>query len=763
MKMKKLMAGVLAAAMAVSTAIVAPMTVSAADNVLLSTAADVDWSGAVTISADALSFIPEDYQSDALFCISLTTPTSGGQIRFADGSTWTGDATWFNEGDYNYYLRADDFLGDIYTNGIMLNGSDATVNEVSVIFTDNETQVISSASAVDWSGAVKVEASAYSDVISAEKDGILVLLDITSGSGGGQIRFADGSTWTGDATWFNEGDYPSYYVESTDFLGDITTNGMMFNGDNATINSVSVMSYTTSIPESTVAVEDVTLDKTTLALTKGETATLTATVDPEDATDASVTWSSSKESVATVDENGKVTAVASGEATITVTTTDGDYTAECVVTVTNPVTAISIDDTAGVVVGGEKQLTATVEPTDADAYTITWSSDKTDIATVDEDGKVTGVAAGTATITATVDGTTISDTCTVTVTAATVAATGVSLDKTTLELTEGDTAALKATVAPADATNTNVTWSSSKESVATVDENGTVTAVASGDATITVTTEDGGYTATCAVTVTAASSDDDSTLSNTHTFEKSQWGDYVESTIVSISTADLNATDTITFTYETAASNSTWKIGFVETAAWAYNVCSDEGATTFSATVQDLMDAADFDEVSDIGSALAIQVWGAAVGDTIYYEYSVTPAASSDDDTNEGTYSDGTWEQLDESEIPELDLGVLNVDVGKFNLVNNTQCAAFNDGNLYIYSYIPEDNLANASGAEVVVRYKDGKALKLSTSCAYTALNSDTKAEDGYLILAFVISGVNADASSDYYYGHFTWNLITPV
>ncbi len=86
---------------------------------------------------------------------------------------------------------------------------------------------------------------------------------------------------------------------------------------------------------------------------------------------------------------------------------------------------------------------------------------------------------------------------------ASVSVTGVSLDKTELILTEGDSEALKATIAPADATNKGVTWSSSAESVATVDASGKVTAVTPGTATITVTTEDGNKTASCKVTVIA--------------------------------------------------------------------------------------------------------------------------------------------------------------------------------------------------------------------------------------------------------------------
>ena len=93
---------------------------------------------------------------------------------------------------------------------------------------------------------------------------------------------------------------------------------------------------TLTVKVPTVGVTGVTLNKTTLPLTVGDTETLTATVAPTDASNKAVTWKSSKESVATVDADGKVTAVGAGTATITVTTTAGEKTATCKVTVTEP-------------------------------------------------------------------------------------------------------------------------------------------------------------------------------------------------------------------------------------------------------------------------------------------------------------------------------------------------------------------------------------------------------------------------------------------
>ncbi len=167
-------------------------------------------------------------------------------------------------------------------------------------------------------------------------------------------------------------------------------------------------------------VTGVSLDKTRLNLNVGVGATLTPTITPSNATDKSVTWESSAPGVATVDTNGKVTAVAEGTATITVTTADGGKTATCEVTVTppakTPVTSVTLDKTRLTLdVGGSDTLTATVKPDDATNKAVTWSTSNEKVATVNN-GVVTAVGAGTATITAAAsDGSGKTATCTVTV------------------------------------------------------------------------------------------------------------------------------------------------------------------------------------------------------------------------------------------------------------------------------------------------------------------------------------------------------------
>jgi uncharacterized protein YjdB len=227
---------------------------------------------------------------------------------------------------------------------------------------------------------------------------------------------------------------------------------------------------------------------------------LTATVTPANATVKDIIWSSSNPKVATVDENGKVHAVGDGTTVITVKTVDGSKTATSTVKVTVPVTGVSFTDSSLTLkTGTTATLVAKIEPSDATVKTVTWSSSDTSVATVSSSGLVTPKAEGTATITATTaDG---SKTATISVNVA-VGVTGVTLDKSTLNLKVGDSdIKLVANTNPSTATNKKVAWKSSNTNVATVDDNGAVHAVAAGTAVITVTTDDGAKTAKCTVTI----------------------------------------------------------------------------------------------------------------------------------------------------------------------------------------------------------------------------------------------------------------------
>ena len=261
-------------------------------------------------------------------------------------------------------------------------------------------------------------------------------------------------------------------------------------------------SATCTVIVSKIPVSSITINGAEPTLVEGDTLILTATITPSDASYKTVTWTSSNGTVAIVDQNGKVTAKSVGTATIKATV-DGE-TAECTITVEEKVIAvdrITLDPTTGtLLIGDTLTITATVTPDTATDKSITWTSGNEVVATVDSNGKVTAKSVGTAIITAKAGDK--SDTCTITVKPI-IAVTKVSItppDSTKIKY--GEAIDLVATVEPENATNKNVTWTSSDTTVATVDQNGRVAAQnKAGTATITVTTEDGGKTATCDITV----------------------------------------------------------------------------------------------------------------------------------------------------------------------------------------------------------------------------------------------------------------------
>ena len=243
----------------------------------------------------------------------------------------------------------------------------------------------------------------------------------------------------------------------------------------------------------------VNLLESSLTLNVGESCELTATVLPEDTTE-SIAWSSTKSEVASVN-NGKVTAMAPGTATIYATA--GVASATCTVTV-QPIHVESVildHSTLALTVGAQKSLIATISPSNATDKSVSWSSSDETVATVSESGEVTAVANGSATITVTTTDGQKTASCEVTVSPATVAVTGVTLDRNNLSLTVGGSATLTATVLPENATDKTVKWSSSNDAVASVDDNGVIAANSAGTATITATAGD--VSASCAVTVTA--------------------------------------------------------------------------------------------------------------------------------------------------------------------------------------------------------------------------------------------------------------------
>ena len=203
-----------------------------------------------------------------------------------------------------------------------------------------------------------------------------------------------------------------------------------------------------------------------------------------------VEWTSSDESVATVDATGMVVAVSAGEADITASVTDSEMSAVCKVTVKVAAKDITVPDNLDVKLndGNETTVEATVSPADATDVKASYASTDEAVATVDKDGRVQVLQPGECDIITTLmqDGEKVTEK--TTHVKAFYEVESITLDSNEGKLTVGNSHTIKATVAPEEvAAETTIEWSSSNEKVATVDSNGKVTAVSSGNATITAT------------------------------------------------------------------------------------------------------------------------------------------------------------------------------------------------------------------------------------------------------------------------------------
>lgn len=247
-----------------------------------------------------------------------------------------------------------------------------------------------------------------------------------------------------------------------------------------------------------VPVQNISLNKKLLVLNKGAQERLLVTYSPEDATNgASVQWSSSNNAVATVTNDGTITAIGKGNAVITAKI--GEVTAECQVQVNNPLTGISIKETLNLKKGQSEQLDISYQPEDADITTeISWSSDNEAVATVSKEGRVTAQKDGTARITVRIGD--LSATCVVTVQEIKLDA--ISLSKEEIVIEKSSSEKLEVFYEPEETTDDkSVTWSVSDSNIISVDGSGIVTGKAVGKAIVTARV--GQCEAQCVVVVNA--------------------------------------------------------------------------------------------------------------------------------------------------------------------------------------------------------------------------------------------------------------------
>ena len=271
---------------------------------------------------------------------------------------------------------------------------------------------------------------------------------------------------------------------------------------------------------------------TDIVLEKGETQQLNIEYGTDDkaeqekiaeaASKLNLTWSSSDEEVATVDETGLVTAVGAGGADITVSVADANISSTTHIKVVILPTGVEAPETLSLELNGEatKALGAKMTPEDATDVKLAYLSSDESVATVDESGNVTAVGVGECTITTTIvaDTTATAEDAGVdsemlvvpeNAKAETKVTVGKAIESITLDsnegvLTVGNTHTIKATVFPEDATDKAVTWKSSDESIATVDAEGNVTAKDTGNVTIMAVNSDGDVSSTYELTVNKA-------------------------------------------------------------------------------------------------------------------------------------------------------------------------------------------------------------------------------------------------------------------
>lgn len=272
------------------------------------------------------------------------------------------------------------------------------------------------------------------------------------------------------------------------------------------------------IDDAVISVTGVTVTPTETNLVIDGTLVLEATVDPINATNTSVIWTSANPSIVSVDTNGELLGISFGTTIITVTTVDGGFVAQTTVTVVENsqvnVTGVDLNlDSADLEIGQTIILEATVVPVNATNTAVIWSSEDDSIASVDVNGEILGVAVGSTVISATTeDGNYIAQATITVVEPAVISVTGISISPDSSDLELEASLVFEVLILPIDATDKEVVWSSDDISIAYVDENGEVLGVSLGTTIISVTTSDGEFVARSTITVVEKTEENDGNI-----------------------------------------------------------------------------------------------------------------------------------------------------------------------------------------------------------------------------------------------------------
>lgn len=264
--------------------------------------------------------------------------------------------------------------------------------------------------------------------------------------------------------------------------------------------------------ETKIEVSKVKITPGEYSITEGESKKLEATISPAEATDKTLTWASSDESIVKVDKEGLMTALKTGDATIIASSVNGIQGKSKIKVVQKvyPVESINIVnlkdekiENLTIVLDGideTEKLFAQILPENATNKEVTWVSSSPDVVVI-ANGLIRGLKEGTSTITATsVDGNKTA-TCEVTVEKPVVKVTAIEMSESSARIHVGDKYQLNVVFTPKDASNKNITWTNDDDDKATVDDKGLVTATGTGMTYIYATSEDGNFKASCMLVI----------------------------------------------------------------------------------------------------------------------------------------------------------------------------------------------------------------------------------------------------------------------
>lgn len=275
-----------------------------------------------------------------------------------------------------------------------------------------------------------------------------------------------------------------------------------------TMGTASVI-YNVKVTEKNVLVSEISFNKQSMNLSVGNSEKLYADILPTNASNQNLKWTSSNMNIASVTSEGLVTALSCGETIITANSTDGsNVKATCSVNVIIPVASIILSkESLSLQIGESSTISAIILPTNATNQELQWFSSNPNIASIDNNGKISAISPGECIIIATsTDGSNITSKCNVLVDNI-VLVSDIKISETEMILDEGQSSKLTATISPNTASNKTLLWSSSNEDIATVTQEGNVTAVSIGTAIISVKTTDGSnISASCIVDVVKSTS-----------------------------------------------------------------------------------------------------------------------------------------------------------------------------------------------------------------------------------------------------------------